>query len=162
MFYFASVVTLCEDPISYRLDIYKDILQEMAEDYESHQDRSQYNREMPYNSCLEFWRQPAYSILRDKDKPSLNLEVRFPRAIISYAKSKEDREMPWEYRWNNNLTGYNISKPFVSDSVSRQTPCCLSGRVWRTFKEVDCNMFETCQALLVSGGFKLLGGICFG
>ena len=82
----------------------------MAEDYESHQDRSQYTWELPYNSCMEFWRQPAYSILRDKDQPSLNLEVRFPRAIISYAKSKEDREMPWEYRWHNNLTGYNPNR----------------------------------------------------
>ena len=118
MFYFASMVSFCDDATSYLINTYQECLKSLAEDYEQHQDKSSlYYWELPsykesrtdalYKSGTDFWRQPAYGILRDKDQPSLSLEVRFPRAIISHAKSREDREMPWEYRWNNNLTGYN-------------------------------------------------------
>ena len=124
MFYFASVVSFCDDVTSYRINAYKECLKSLAEDYEQHQDESSlFYWELPsYKGSKtggDFSRQPSYGILRAKDQPSLSLKVRFPRAIISHAKSREDREVPWDYRWHNNLTGYNPER--VGHNIKRDS-----------------------------------------
>ena len=154
MFYFASVVSLCDDAISYRINAYKECLKSLAEDYEQHQDKSSlFYWELPsykesrtdalYKSGTDFWRQPAYGILRDKDQPSLSLEVKFPRAIISHAKSREDREMPWEYRWNNNLTGYNpdrVGHKIKRDSLRRHGVKLISWKKYFSKEKADMKL----------------------
>ena len=71
------------------------------------------------NAGGNFTRQPPFGILRAKDQPSLSLKVRFPRAIISHARSREDREAPYDYRWHNNLTGYNPDR--VGHKIKRNS-----------------------------------------
>ena len=116
MLYFASVASICDDTISYRTNTDQDCATNLVEDYQ--EDDSLFYWELPSWAGLiaggNFRHRPAFGILRDKDQKSLSLKVRFPPAIISNAKSREDREMPWDYQWRNNLTRYNpklVMKP---------------------------------------------------
>jgi hypothetical protein len=109
MLYFASVASICDDTTSYRTNTDQDCATNLAEDYQ--EDDSLFYWELPSWAGLiaggNFRHRPAFGTLRDNDQKSLSLKVRFPPAIISNAKSREDREMPWDYRWHNNLAGYN-------------------------------------------------------
>ena len=50
----------------------------------------------------------ACGILREQsDHLSKSLTVKFPREIINKAKSRETREVSWDYRFMNNSTGLN-------------------------------------------------------
>ena len=97
MLYFASVASICDDTTSYRTKTDHDCATNLAEDYQ--EDDSLFYWELPSWAGLiaggNFQHRAAFRILRDKDQQSLSLKVRFPPAIISNAKSREDREMPW-------------------------------------------------------------------
>ena len=121
MLYFASVVSVCDDATSYRINTYQDCATKLAEEYQD--ESSLFYWELPswkgLNAGGNFTRRPSFGILRAKDQPSLSLQVRFPPAIISHAKSREDREVPYDYRWHNNLTGYNPER--VGHKIKRSS-----------------------------------------
>ena len=121
MLYFASVVSICDDTTSYRINTYQDCATNLAEEYQD--EDSLFYWELPSWTGLiaggNFQHRPAFGILRAKDQQSLSLKVRFPPAIISHAKSREDREVPWDYRWHNNLTGYNPDR--VGHKIKRNS-----------------------------------------
>ena len=142
MLYFASVASICNDTTSYRTKTDHGCVTNLVEDFQK--EDSLFHYELPSWTGLiaggNFQHRPAYGILRAKDQQSLSLKVKFPPAIIFEAKNREAREMPWEYRWHNNLTGYNpdrIGHKIKRNSLRRHGVKLISWKKYFSKEKAD-------------------------
>jgi hypothetical protein len=89
-----------------------------------------------------FQHQPECGILRapERDHLSLSLKVKFPQELIFEAIDREARKVPWDYRWHNNLTGYNpdrIGHKIKRDSLRRHGVKLISWKKYFSTAKAD-------------------------